>query len=249
MMLDFSNMNHRVMYQCKYFEPELTRTIHDVLRSGDVFVDIGANVGWHSLTVLAERRDIEMIYAFEPSARTFKLLREGIEANACAGRCEARRIALSDKKGLARFKTFPELGSLHSSLYPLGDLAFEEEEVQLETLDSQARSFVAPPAIIKCDVEGSEMDILKGAGELLSGKHAAPPIWFLEANYETSAMAGYFPWQMIDFARSYAPYEGYSIREGRIVPLPDQKALRHGDTLILAVPDFHRDRFSNEGVA
>lgn len=244
-VLDFSNPNHQGMHYNNGFEPELTAALHSVLRPGEVFVDIGANVGWHTLSLLVARPDVRMAYAFEPSARTFEMLREGVEANGCADRCEVRRLALSDREGSAKFKTFPEMGSLHSSLYPLGDLAFVEEEVPLDTLDAQARTFVAPPAVIKCDVEGAEMDVLRGAQEVLGGKGGDPPVWFMEANYETSGMAGFFPWEMIEYARSFAPYEGYLIRGGRIVPLPGRTALRHGDTLILAVPALHGGRFDD----
>jgi hypothetical protein len=142
-------------------------------------------------------------------------------------------------------KTFPGLDAMHASIYPLGDCSYQEEEVELDTLDSQARRFVAPAAVIKCDVEGSERDVLLGAEGILSGEFGPPPIWLLEANYETAGMAGYFPWQLIDIAAAHAPYEGYYLRDGRIRPLPCKTSLRHGDTLILALPELHRERLNS----
>lgn len=242
--LDFATAAHVGMYRSGAFEPELTQVISRLARRDDVFVDIGANVGWHTLSLLTRRPDVARSYAFEPSKRTFDMLVAGIEANDLTGRCRARNIALSNAPGRASFKTFPEFGSTHSSLYALADWPYVEEDVELDTLDNVAHSFDAAPAIIKCDVEGGERDVLLGATGVLSGRFGPPPIWLLEANYESAGMAGYFPYDLIDIAAKHAPYEPFSIREGRIVPLRKRAALRHGDTLVLAIPAQHADRLA-----
>jgi FkbM family methyltransferase len=226
------------------FESELTNILDRAARPDDVFVDIGANFGWHSLALLASRSDVKCSYAFEPSKKMFSLLKTSIELNSLDERCYPRRVAITDRKGKNTLKTFTDLDPMHASLYPLADWTFEEEEVELDTLDSQAESFVAPPTIIKCDVEGGERDVLLGARGVLEGKYGPPPLWFLEANYEAASMAGYFPWDLIEIASSRAPYRGYSIRSGTIVPLAGRTSLRHGDTLILAIPDLHSARLA-----
>jgi FkbM family methyltransferase len=208
---------------------------------GEAFVDIGANIGWHTLSLVVKCPDVYS-YAFEPSKEIFSLLSKNIIANSCQARCFAKQIALSDKKGKATLKKFIDLDPMHASLYPLADYSYEEEEVEIDTLDSQAETFTAPIGIIKCDVEGSERDVLQGSQRLLKGEFGQPPIWILESNYETSGMANFFPWQLIGIAAQYAPYQGYHIRNGRIVELSHHTALRHGDSLILAIPDLHKDR-------
>jgi len=240
LILDLSAPAHRIIYTQGSFEPETTAILCNIFRPSEVFVDIGANIGWHTLSLLVKRSDVLMSYAYEPSKQAFALLNEGIIANNCEDRCYARRLAIADKKGTATLKTFIGLDPMHASLYPLADLPYEEEEVEIDTLDSQAETFLAAPAVIKCDVEGAELDVLMGAKGILSGKFGPPPIWLLEANYETSGMVGFFPWQMIEVAVRYAPYQGYYIRNGYIIPLPNRTALRHGEMLILAIPELHQ---------
>ena len=238
--LDFSEPMHREIYRRGDFEAELARMLTAVVRPGDVFLDIGANVGWHTLHLLTNRQDILMAYSLEPQQRNFDLLMLGVHANNLAMRCDARRLAITSEKGKVTLKRFKGLDSMHTSAYPLGDLPYDEEEVASETVDGLVDTFKAPPAVIKCDVEGSELSVLKGAHETLSGKKGTPPIWFMEANYETSAMAGYFPWDLVGYGTPYG-YSAYAIRGGNIAPV-SPRGLRHGDALVLAIPDIHGSR-------
>lgn len=241
-MLDFSNPGHRWIYSQGGFEPETTAILRTLVRPNECFVDIGANVGWHSMSLLAGRPDVNVSYAFEPSESMCCLLDQSIAANDWQKRCHLKRLALSHRKGVATLKTFVGLDPMHASLYPLGDSAYKEEAIEMDTLDSQAESFSAPIGVIKVDVEGAERDVLTGAQGVLSGRFGQPPVWLLEANYETSGMANFFPWQLVETAAQHAPYEGYFVRHGRIIRLPHPTALRHGDTLVLAIPELHQER-------
>jgi FkbM family methyltransferase len=244
--LDFSEPNHRFIYLGNGFEPEITSVLQKVVHPGDVFVDIGANIGWHTLNLLVGRPDVSMVYAIEPLQRNFDLLIRGIRANNCQDRCDARRLALSDRSGTVCLRKFKGVDLMHASMYPLGDLSYEEEEVLVDTLDSIAATFKAPPAVIKCDVEGAERSVLLGAHGVLSGQKGTPPVWFMEVNYETSAMADYFPWELADLGAKYG-YGAYTIRKGQFVSVPQRKGLRHGDMLVLAIPELHRSRLESVG--
>jgi FkbM family methyltransferase len=240
--LDFSERSHLAIYRSGGFEIELTKVLCTVCNVDDIIVDIGANVGWHTLSLLVKRPDIAACYAYEPSMKDFDLLNLGIRANNVQNRCFPQRIGLGSVNKKVTLKHFDGLGSLHSSLYPLADYYYQEEEVQIETLDDLA--YKTPVSIVKCDVEGSERDVLLGAKRLLAGELGQPPLWFLEANYETAGMAGFFPWELIDIASQFAPYHGYFIRRNQIVPLPSRTSLRHGDMLVLAIPELHQERLN-----
>lgn len=242
--LDFVHPNQRQVYEGEAFESELTDIIKRASMPEDVFVDVGANFGWHSLALLSARQDVFAAYAFEPSNKMFSLLQDSIALNKLQERCHARQLAIADRKGTGTLKTFCDLDPMHASLYPLADWKYDEEYVELDTLDSQAESFTKPPSVIKCDVEGGERNVLLGAQAVLAGKYGPPPVWFLEANYEAAGMAGFFPWDLVEIASRRAPYQAYCIRGGRVVAVAGRTSLRHGDTLILAIPDFHRDRLA-----
>jgi FkbM family methyltransferase len=242
--LDLDYPNQRHVYEQGGFERELTDIISRLSEPGDVFIDIGANFGWHSVALLARNANVSCSYAFEPSSNMFKLLSESIALNKLEGRCHARRLAITNLIGKSTLKTFADLDPMHASLYPLADWPYEEEEIELSTLDLQVEAISRPPSLIKCDVEGGERDVLLGAGRVLAGEFGPPPIWLLEANYEAAGMAGFFPWDLVQIATSHAAYEAHCIRNGHVVPIAHRSALRHGDTLILAIPELHRRRLA-----
>jgi len=241
--LDFAYPNHRSIYLRGGFEPELSSVLQRAVRPGDVFVDIGANIGWYTNLLLAKEPALRAVYAFEPVAAMVDLLERSLRANGFESRCVARRIAIGAKPGTLSIKKFAGLDPMHASFYPLADLPFEEEEVSVEPLDALAREMAAVPSVIKCDVEGAERDVLLGSTKLLAGALGPPPLWFLEANYETAAMAGYFPWELVEIAAPYG-YRPYTLRDLHAVELRSNKGLRHGDVLILAIPGSHQDRLS-----
>ena len=97
-----------------------------MIEPNEVFVDVGANFGWHSLSLLVNRPDVLMSYAYEPSPDVYSLLTENIRANNCQDRCHAKQLALSNKKGRTTLKTFDGLDSMYASLYPLADSSFKQ---------------------------------------------------------------------------------------------------------------------------
>ncbi len=244
MALDLSLPAHREVYRHNGFEPSVTKVLAKLANADEAFVDIGSNFGYHSLALLSSRLDVPCAYAFEPSAQMFNLFVAGVAANALEDRCRVRKLALGATKGTVILRTFEGLDPMHASLYPLADLPFTEEQVILDTLDSQIATFDTRVGLVKCDVEGSEREVLLGAEGLLSGAFGLPPIWVLEVNYETAAMADYFPWMLIEVATRQNAYEAFCIRHERIVKLPHRRALRHGDTLILAIPSIHASQLS-----
>lgn len=241
--LDFAEHTHRRIAERRAFESELTAVLKAATRPGDVVVDIGANFGWHSLQLAYHQPALRALYAYEPGRAVFALAEQSLRANQLESRVTLRRLAIGQGPGEVELKHFVGLGSVNASIYPLGDLEFEVETVEVASLDSLAADYPRAPALIKCDVEGAERDVLRGAAAVLAGQNGEPPLVFLEANYETAGMAGYFPWELIDLAATYAPYRGYVLRQGEIREMASRTALRHGDTLVLAIEAVHRHRF------
>ena len=239
--LDFAYPNHRSIYLRGDFEPELTDVLQRTVRPGDVFVDIGANFGWYTCWLLVKQPALRAAYAFEPQAAIFGLLERSLRANGCEKRCVAQRLAIGAKPGTLSIKKFAGLDPMHASFYPLADLPFEEEEVCVKPLDMLVQEMAGVPALIKCDVEGAERDVLLGSTKLMAGAFGTPPLWFLEANYEAAAMAGYFPWELAEIAAPHG-YRPYTLRENRVTEIKSARGLRHNDVLVLAIPDFHKDR-------
>ena len=124
-----------------------------VLGDGGLFVDIGANVGTY--TIWAAELGAEVI-ALEPAADTFALLQENIALNGYP--VTAVQAAAGDHCGTARFTAGLDAGNF---LDPGGPA-----ETQLVTVDSLIGDRHVTG--MKVDVEGFELDVLRGAARALA---------------------------------------------------------------------------------
>lgn len=133
-------------------------TVH-FLREGDLFLDVGANVGTY--TVLASGVSRATTWAFEPDASAVHDLSRNVEVNKLGDRVEIHAVALGPTDGEVSF-THGE-GALNRVA------SAEDRDVHLvpqRTLDSMMEG--RAPAKIKLDVEGYEEQVLQGATKTLA---------------------------------------------------------------------------------
>lgn len=145
-------------------EPGEMGLLLHLLRPGDVFVDVGANVG--SFTILAASTGDVSCVAFEPLSHTFAFLKRNVAFNGMGDRVELRQQGVSDAPGKLRFTT-----SLDSMNYVVTSGSGETDgtiEVEVVTLDDAALPHPQGRTILKIDVEGFEMSVLKGAARTLN---------------------------------------------------------------------------------
>lgn len=152
-------------------EPETIRWLDDI-EEGSVLWDIGANVG--AFTIYAAVRRKLRVIAFEPGAQSFAALTRNIELNGLAGRADAYCVALAGKTKLD-YLNMANTGAGHS-MHAFGSPETVNgrinpvfrQAVPGFTADKFAEQFDAPrPQHIKLDVDSIELDILKGAANLL----------------------------------------------------------------------------------
>ena len=137
------------------YELEMQKCVAKYVKRGDVFFDVGANVGFYS--VLAARlTDPAMVYSFEPLPMNLSYLRKHLELNRMQD-VKVIEMAISDEVGTAFFEVEKTraMGRLRES----GSLC-----VRTSTLDSLlSEEKVPPPHFIKMDIEGAEFHALLGA--------------------------------------------------------------------------------------
>jgi FkbM family methyltransferase len=137
------------------YELEMQKRVAQYVKPGDIFFDVGANVGFYS--VLAARlTDPGMVYAFEPLPKNLCYLRKHIELNRIQN-IKIVEMAISDEVGTGFFEVenTRAMGRLQES----GNL-----RVRTSTLDALlSEGKVAPPDCIKMDIEGAEFHALLGA--------------------------------------------------------------------------------------
>ena len=157
------------------YEPGLTRALADTLRAGDVFVDVGANVGFFSIVGASLVGSTGRVIAFEPHPQALEVFRAAIAINQLAARIEVVEAAV----GSGGTPTIPLHVTIDSSLSstdprraPLAaDYAFSSAiDVPYVTIDGwmQSHPDVTPRiAAIKIDVEGTELDVLHGMADTI----------------------------------------------------------------------------------
>src|SRR5438067_1858999 len=77
-------------------EPATTGYLIENLRPGDVYLDVGGNVGYHALRAAARVGPAGKVHCFEPNPRLQGLIRESVRLNGFEGRLELHPVALSD---------------------------------------------------------------------------------------------------------------------------------------------------------
>lgn len=156
------------------YEFEWINIIHKLMPSHDCFIDIGAHFGIYAVTI-AQANPSKKVIAVEPLKRNYNLLEENVELNNLSN-CTCLLKAASNKKGPLKFYVNPIHdggGSLRESdIYRTGNIKLDakkyrgkhpsftyEQEVESIAVDD----LVTNKAVMKIDVEGSELDVLKSA--------------------------------------------------------------------------------------
>lgn len=167
-------------------EAEHVRTMERLIASSEVFVDVGANVGFFSC--LARVRGAIAI-AVEP----FAFNADSIERNLAANRwsdVELHRCALADRAGTGTLYGRDTLASRIPG-WGVRDDPWTQT-VELSTLDALLGTRFADRRLsIKIDVEGAELDVLRGAARTLMRQPA--PIWSVEIAFDEHHPEGVNP--------------------------------------------------------
>ncbi len=144
------------------YEPLTLLKCEDLLRNGGVFIDIGANMGLHSI-YLSKLKNIS-IYAVEPSIHNFQKLLFNIKLNG-AKNINPVNIALSDKDS---FGFLTNDSPVNSGTFKVVNNCNDTDSylIRLCTLSELLNYFkISEVELLKIDIEGFEMNVFKGLFE------------------------------------------------------------------------------------
>ena len=156
-------------------EPRTVRWIEEVFRPGDVFYDVGANVGAYALVAAKAHAGAVRVYAFEPSFATYAQLCRNVILNRCSETITALPIALADRTALQTFhyRDLTAGTARHAWAVPVDaeGRAFDAIATQAVlgySLDDLVAHLGLPvPTHVKIDVDGFEAAVLAGARKTL----------------------------------------------------------------------------------
>jgi FkbM family methyltransferase len=141
------------------YDPATLRVIQRVLKDGEVAVDVGANVGALTLPMAKIVGSAGQVVAVEPGPETYRRLLRNLEMNpSISARVHAFPVGLGEKAGDLFWREDPvNLGNA-------GLLGSKGVRVPVRTLDELVGDLVVTRIdFIKIDVEGMELEVLKGA--------------------------------------------------------------------------------------
>jgi FkbM family methyltransferase len=184
----------------------MTEIFERTIDPGMVVLDIGAYMGY--FTLLAARRAGRdgTIVSFEPHPRSFQLLRQNVVQNDFGDRVILVQKALAATTGVRRF--FARSVNESESGFTPSQNRLSELEVDCVVADA----FLLGRAVdvVKIDVEGSELEVLRGMRQTLSGSAGAT--LFVEYNPAALRSAGTNPLELLELLDRYG-YEAYVIDE------------------------------------
>lgn len=191
-----------------------------LLRRGDLFVDIGANVGSYSL--LAAGSAHAVCLSFEPVPQTYQRLLSAVAVNNLGELVSTRNLALASPEKVASGPSSLFSGDRDATNSFVGeDYAGTRIVVGVQTLDVECA--LLSPVLIKMDVEGYERDVLLGSKDTLA-KDSMMAVIIEGQSHEVNAIlreAGYLDFSYDPMARKLTPVAHYTInriwiKEGKL---------------------------------
>jgi FkbM family methyltransferase len=156
------------------WEPYETALVLAALQPGDVFVDVGANIGYYPVIAAGNVGPGGAILAFEPDPDNFRLLEENLRLNGCDQVATAFRAGLADTAGPGHLYLSEDNAGDHQIFATGGDR--RSLAVTLHNGADFLRSRVTRLDLLKVDVQGAEYAVMAGLLPLLVALPRVPRI-------------------------------------------------------------------------
>lgn len=147
------------LYYFGVWEPRITKWINDSLTDGDTFIDVGANIGYYSLLASKRVGSRGKVVAIEAAPWIYDIALKHLELNAC-NNVRALSVAASHEKGLVRIYPGSEDNIGNTTIVPREGNSFEIQALPI--CDILLEEEILSIRIIKIDVEGAELQVVKG---------------------------------------------------------------------------------------
>jgi FkbM family methyltransferase len=202
------DMNVIELVLLRYARPALAPVLDAALAPGAVFADVGANLGlytlWGARLVGAQGR----VHAFEPVPTVRACLARSVALNGF-GNVRIAAAGVGAEAGRTVLYQLPGASGVTSRY---GENKQHGVEVDVTTLDAEFPPSAAPPALVKVDVEGMEVEVLRGARRLLAGR--TPPLLVLEAIVRSLTAAGTSYGELCSLLREAGGYQVWALTPG-----------------------------------
>ncbi len=248
MDLNLSRWSERMTFFLgRFYDLDTQLLTLGLLRPGDRFVDVGANIGMISLIAARRVGDQGVVDAFEPNPACTARIRSFVERNGIS-QIRLHEMAAGDAEADLTL-TIPRYNSGEASITRFGSDAdedrFERKVVPVRVLDAVLSPDPRPIVLLKMDVEGYECFALRGLVETLRREK---PVVVTEVSADALEKAGDSPTSLANFFKGLG-YQGWEldsrkVGRGRQVDLsPIDPASKYYDAVWIPDDGPGRDRF------
>lgn len=175
MILDLANDG--ISYALSVYgirEEDHIAIVQYVIKPGDIVLDIGANIGFYALMEADLVGASGHVYAIEPDTRNLALLEKNVALNEFQDRITIHPGGMSDHDGIEKMyvaqktnlNTFVSPDD-HAFLAP--HLVADTADIHMTSIDAFVQKHNIKPTMIRMDIEGYEVEVLRGARETLAG--------------------------------------------------------------------------------
>lgn len=204
-----------------------------VLRPGDLFVDIGANIGTY--TILASKVVGAHTVSVEPLPSTYAHLENNIHYNRIGGLVEARNVGLAGERGNLLFSA--DLDTMNHIV----DDAYAGPKVRVDVLSMDELLADRVPVAMKIDVEGFERQVLSGGAKTLASPNLRAIVIEVNEHEQRYDRTGKTALNMLRDV-GFVSYR-YDARERRIVPSDEHST--YGNYVFIRDGEFVQDRLTS----
>ena len=226
------------------FENDEIEFVTKYVKAGDIFIDIGANIGLFSLVASPIVGLQGKVISYEPTPKTYNRFIENIKLNRITN-INAKNIGLSDSESYLNLNISDSGYDAWNTFAPneVGNKSkfTSTVNVKVMTLDQELDELnKANISLVKIDVEGWEKFVLLG-GESFFRKYS--PVVMIEFTEENTFAAGYYVYELFDLLLDWG-YKWYSYNDHNLIP--EIKRLRYPYTNLIAIKNIEhvKDRFT-----
>ena len=180
------------------YEELEAKIMEEKIETGNIVVDIGANIGLHTLNMARIVGNTGQVFAFEPDPSNFEILKKNVKINNYKNIILEQK-AVGDKHGRATL--YQSDNPINHRIFPQIERATNQVQVELTNLDNYFDSdMIDKINFIKIDVEGMEFGVLKGMKNILKNNKKIKILF--EFVPKDTIEAGFIPIELLDYLTS-----------------------------------------------